>query len=156
MVHGLLRRKALRDLLVLAVADPAQRQVQLEARPRVEGSLFLSPRGQLPFKAHCTTGCPHHAVANQATASPRDSRAFTAPDPVLPVVSKKAAFAEQFVEAMKVAHLEVGQGQGHEAAAALLNERGLKTRTRREWTATNLRSELRKRGVGGLAQGDPK
>ena len=144
-----------------AISSSSPSQIRHSAKSNLKHALgskapFSCRRADNPFKAHCTTGCPHHAVANQAAASPRDSRDFTPRALVLPVVSKKAAFAAQFAEAMKVAHLEVGQGKGREAVAALLNERGFKTRTGREWTLTALRSELRKRGVGGMARGDPK
>ncbi|MBI5545967.1 MAG: hypothetical protein HY901_18915 [Deltaproteobacteria bacterium] len=135
-----------------AISSSSPSQIRHSAKSALKyvlgaGVPFSCRRADNPFRAHCTPGCPHHAVANRATAAPRTAWASTPPAPVPPVGPKKATFAARFAEAMKVAQTEIGLSKTHEAVVALLNERGFKTRTGRQWTLSILASELRKQGT---------
>jgi len=139
-----------------AISSSSPSQVRHSARSSLKYVLgadipFACRRADNPFRAHCTTACPHHAVANQPMVRTPAPPSVPAP-PVVPE-KKKATFAAQFAEAMKVARTEIGQGKTREGVVALLNERGFKTRTGREWTAAILRAELLKQDAGADPRG---
>ena len=108
---------------------------------------FLCHGANNPFRAHCCPECPVYAdmeAKRQAKAielaQPRP--AFRPPDPVIVSLSVKAANREQFQTGLRLALDEVRKGTKMPRIVELLNKRGLKTRTGREWKYAILRNEL--------------
>ena len=109
---------------------------------------FLCHGANNPFRAHCRPDCPVYAdmeAKRQAKAiemaQPRP--AFRPPAPVIVSLSVKAANREQFQTGLRLALEEVRKGTKMPGIVKLLNKRGLKTRTGREWKYAILRNELR-------------
>ncbi len=108
---------------------------------------FLCHGANNPFRAHCHPDCPVYAdmqVKRQAKAlemaQPRP--AFRPPDPVIVSLPVKEANKEQFQTGLRLALDEVRKGTKMPRIVELLNKRGLKTRTGREWKYAILRKEL--------------
>ena len=108
---------------------------------------FLCHGANNPFRAHCCPECPVYAdmeAKRQAIAielaQPRP--AFRPPDPVIVSLPVKVANQEQFQTGLRLALDEVRKGTKMRRIVELLNERGLKTRTGREWKYAILRNEL--------------
>jgi hypothetical protein len=108
---------------------------------------FLCHGANNPFRAHCRPDCPVYAdmeAKRQAKAiemaQPRP--AFRPPAPVIVSLSVKAANREQFQTGLRLALDEVRKGTKMRGIVELLNKRGLKTRTGREWKYGILRNEL--------------
>ena len=109
-----------------------------------------------PFKAECRSDCPFHAemqtkLATTAGADPSrwpplppPPRPQPSPLPTLPFVPIKTRYQEQFEEGMSLARQEASKGTPVARIVAMLNDRGLRTRTGRAWTYGILSSELRK------------
>lgn len=109
---------------------------------------FLCQCAQNPFRADCRPDCPFHAgmqaklrAGIDLTAHRRRPRPTPPPviEPVLPV---KEVYREQFQKAVRLAAEEAEKGTDRERIVAILRERGLKTRTGREWTYSTLAREL--------------
>ena len=101
-----------------------------------------------PFKADCRNDCPVYAdmqaklradAAEALNPKPLTPPPAPLPEPVLPV---KQANREQFEAGLRLALEEIRQGTKMRKIVELLNERGLKTRTGREWKYAILRNEL--------------
>jgi hypothetical protein len=73
-------------------------------------------------------------------AQPRP--AVRPPVPVIVSLSVKAANQEQFQTGLRLAQNEIRKGTKMPRIVELLNERGLKTRTGREWKYAILRNEI--------------
>jgi hypothetical protein len=108
---------------------------------------FLCHGANNPFRAHCCPECPVYAdmqAKREAKAielaQPRP--AFRPPAPVIVSLSVKEANHEQFQTGLRLALEEVRNGTKMPRIVELLNERGLKTRTGREWKYAILRNEL--------------
>jgi hypothetical protein len=109
---------------------------------------FLCHGANNPFRAHCCPECPVYAdmeAKRQAKAielaQPRP--VVRPPAPVIVSLSVKEANQEQFQTGLRFALEEVRNGTKIRRIVELLNERGLKTRTGREWKYAILRNELR-------------
>ncbi len=107
--------------------------------------LCHGPNG--PFRAHCSPECPVYAdmeAKRQAKAielaQPRP--VFRPPAPVIVSLPVKVANQEQFQTGLRFALDEARKGTKLRRIVELLNERGLKTRTGREWKYATLRNEL--------------
>ncbi len=101
------------------------------------------------FRAQCSNDCPVFAdmqVKFRARASealhPRPVPRPQVPliEPVLPV---KKVYREQFETGLRLALEEVQKGTKLRRIVEFLNERGLETRTGRQWKYAILRNELR-------------
>jgi hypothetical protein len=108
---------------------------------------FLCHGANNPFRARCHPDCPVYAdmeAKRQAKAiemaQPRP--AFRPPDPVIVSLPVKVANQEQFQTGLRLALDEVRKGTKMPRIVELLNKRGLKTRTGREWKYGILRNEL--------------
>jgi hypothetical protein len=108
---------------------------------------FLCHGPNSPFRAHCCPECPVYAdmeAKRQAKAielaQPRP--AFRPPDPVIVSLPVKVANKEQFETGLRLALDEARKGTKMRRIVELLKERGLKTRTGREWNYAILRKEL--------------
>jgi hypothetical protein len=108
---------------------------------------FLCHGADNPFRAHCCPECPvyadmqakRHAKAIEL-AQPRP--VVRPPAPMIVSLSVKEANQEQFQTGLHLALEEVQKGTKMRRIVELLNERGLKTRTGREWKYAILRNEL--------------
>ena len=108
---------------------------------------FLCRGANNPFRADCRPDCPMHAdmqarllAKASELAQPRPVRP---PAPVIEeVLSVKAVYLEQFQTGMRLALDEDRKGTKLPRIVELLNGRGLKTRTGREWKKGVLRYEL--------------
>ncbi len=108
---------------------------------------FICHGANNPFRAHCRPDCPVYAdmeAKRQAKAlemaQPRP--AFRPPDPVIVSLPVKVANQEQFQTGLRLALEEIQRGTKMPRIVELLNKRGLKTRTGREWKYAILRNEL--------------
>jgi len=108
---------------------------------------FLCHGAKNPFRAHCSPDCPVYAdmqAKQQAIAlelaQPRP--AFKPPTPMIVCLPVKVANKEQFQKSMSLALDEIGKGTKMPRIVEILNERGLKTRTGREWKYSGLHKEL--------------
>jgi hypothetical protein len=108
---------------------------------------FLCHGANNPFRAQCRPDCPVYAdmeAKRQAKAiemaQPRP--AFRPPVPMIVSLSVKAANQEQFQTGLRLARDEVRKGTKIPRIVEILNKRGLKTRTGREWKYAILRNEL--------------
>ncbi len=77
----------------------------------------------------------------------------TALPPVSPV---KEIYRDQFQAALRLVHREIVKGAKKKAILDLLNERGLKTRTGRQWTYSILCIEIDKLEATLASQCDPQ
>ena len=109
---------------------------------------FLCHCANNPFRAHCRPDCPVYAdmqaklrAKASELAQPRPVARPLAPviEPVRPV---KAVYLEQFQTGLRLALDEVRKGTKMRRIVEILKERGLKTRTGREWKYAILRNEL--------------
>jgi hypothetical protein len=108
---------------------------------------FLCDGANNPFRAHCRPDCPVYAdmqAKRQAKAleMAQPKPAFRPPDPVIVALPVKVANQEQFQTGLRLAFDEVRKGTKMPRIVELLNKRGLKTRTGREWKYAILRNEL--------------
>ncbi|MDO8539631.1 MAG: hypothetical protein Q7S40_04260 [Opitutaceae bacterium] len=109
---------------------------------------FLCHGANNPFRAHCSPDCPVYAEMQarlRAKASEGLQLSLVARPPapsIEPVLRVKAVYLEQFQTGLRVALDEVRKGTKMRRIVELLNERGLKTRTGREWKYAILRNEL--------------
>jgi len=108
---------------------------------------FICHGPNSPFRAHCCPECPVYAdmeAKRQAKAielaQPRP--AFRPPDPVIVPIPVKVANKQQFETGLRLALDEVRKGTKIRQIVELLKERGLKTKTGREWNYATLRREL--------------
>ena len=77
-----------------AISSSSPSQIRHSAKSTMKFILssevpFSCRRAGNPFKAHCSTGCPFHAVASDIATAPRVPRASTPPAPVVPSVLPK-------------------------------------------------------------------
>ncbi len=110
---------------------------------------FLCQCANNRFRAYCSSDCPVYAdmqvklldQANEAL-KPRSFVPVRTPlfEPVLPV---KKLHLEQFQTGLRLALDEIQKGTKMPRIVEILNERGLKTRTGRNWLYSTLRNELR-------------
>ena len=108
---------------------------------------FLCHGANNPFRAHCRPDCPVYADMHAKLrakvlelAQPRP--AIRPPAPVIVSLPVKVANLEQFQTGLRLALEEVQKGTKMRRIVELLNKRGLKTRTGREWKYAILRNEL--------------
>jgi len=110
---------------------------------------FLCECANNRFRAQCSNECPVFADMEaklRARASetlhprPVPPPPATLIEPVLPV---KKVYQEQFQTGLRLALEEVQKGTKLRRIVDLLNERGLKTRTGRQWKYSILHNELR-------------
>lgn len=105
---------------------------------------FLCHGANNPFRAHCSPDCP---VFNDMQAKLR-AKAIEAlqprpPPPVIePVLPVKEVYLKQFQTGLRLALDEIRKGTKMRRIVELLNGRGLKTRTGREWKYAILRNEI--------------
>ena len=103
-----------------------------------------------PFRAHCSPDCPVHAdmqakLRAKAIEELNPKPMIRPPAPIIEVVVPvKKANQEQFQAGLRLALEEVQKGKKLPRIVAILNERGLKTRTGRKWQYNILRNELGK------------
>lgn len=102
------------------------------------------------FKAHCSGDCPVYTEMQTNLSTKAGELLYTMPvlrvqttvfEPVLPL---KEAYREQFDTALRIAHEEAQKGTNLRGIVAILNNRGLKTRTGRQWKDAILRNELKR------------
>jgi hypothetical protein len=108
---------------------------------------FLCHGAENPFRAHCRPDCPVYAdmadkLRAQAIESAQPRPVVRPPDPVIVSQPVKVANREQFQTGLRLALDEVGKGTTLALVVKLLNARGLKTRTGRQWRCAGLRDEL--------------
>jgi hypothetical protein len=108
---------------------------------------FLCHGANNPFRAHCCPECPVHADMEAKRhakavelAQPRPVVRPSAP--VIESLPVKVANQQQFQTGLRLALDEVQKGTKMRRIVELLNERGLKTRTGRDWKYAILRNEL--------------
>jgi len=102
-----------------------------------------------PFKAQCSGNCPAYADM-QAKLTDRKNKGPNIGHDVerLTAVmearspSAKETYRDQFETALQVIRSEIERGTKRKTIIELLNERGLKTRTGRNWTYSILGAEL--------------
>lgn len=158
---GLTEEESTSWLMEYCVAKLAvlSRRTPAAIRHSTKGVLNYTYRSQVPFlcectnnefRAHCSIECPVYAemqakLLAKANEPPPIYPIPRPPAPVLPpYVPVKVAHRAQFETAMQLVSEEVGKGTKLARILELLEERGLKTRTGRKWTATILRSEIAK------------
>ena len=103
------------------------------------------------FKAQCSHQCPVHADM-QTALSERGQRAQGAvyevkrpvavTQPSCPPISIKTIYAQQLRTAQEVIRSELAKGATRAQIVRILNERGLKSRTGRNWTYGIFQGEL--------------
>ena len=108
---------------------------------------FLCQCANNLFRAHCHPDCQVYADMQAKLQAKAIELAQPKPvvEPAAPVamsLSVKAVNLEQFQTGLSLARDEVSKGTKIRRIVALLNDRGLKTRTGREWTYSILRNEL--------------
>ena len=109
---------------------------------------FLCHGAQNPFRAHCHPDCPVYAemqAKRRAKASELAQPTPLATPTALsiePGLFGKALYREQFQTGLRLALEEVRKGTKLRRIVELLKERGLKTRTGREWNYAIVRTEL--------------
>lgn len=106
---------------------------------------FLCHGANGPFRAHCCPECPVYAdmqAKREAKAIELAHPRVRPPTPVIVLLPVKVANQEQFQTGLRLALEEVRKGTKIGRIVELLNERGLKTRTGREWKYAILRNEL--------------
>jgi hypothetical protein len=111
---------------------------------------FLCECANNRFRARCSDDCPVFADM-QAKLRDRANEKLR-PRPVarpqlpmiVPALRVKDAHREQFQTGLRLALEEVQKGTKMRRIVEVLNERGLKTRTGRQWKYTILRNELQK------------
>ena len=111
---------------------------------------FVCEHEKNPYRAKCSKECPAYAtmLAKACDERNKTSKELTLAQPadavetqVLPV---KAIYRDQFETALRLVHDETKKGTKKKLIVQLLNEQGLKTKTGRRWTNSNLYAELRK------------
>jgi len=113
------------------------------------------------FRARCGRECPlYEEMKARQLANPDEPwppRQRLRPDyvPVQPVLPVKVRFREQFEQALQLIRDEVAKGARPARLLELLEERGLKTRTGRKWTAAAVSRELVKLRGPRRAKLDP-
>jgi hypothetical protein len=108
---------------------------------------FLCHGANNPFRADCRPDCPVYAdmqakLHAKAIELAQPRPVVRPPAPVIVSLSVKAANLEQFQTGLRLALDEVQKGTKMRRIVELLNERGLKTRTGRDWKYGILRNEL--------------
>lgn len=128
-------------------------------------SPFVCERVGNRFRAACSPTCRVYSeMKDKAAAITTDSltakvhRNPAAP-PTTPAPSKKELYREQFLSAMRLVSRELSNGTKKIRIVDLLKQKGLKTRTGREWTYAILTAEIRKdheAGRQGRGPQDPQ
>jgi len=111
------------------------------------GIVFVCEREQNRFRAACAHDCPAYAgmpaiideLRRERSANLKERLERTA---LPPPMSVKQIHQEQFNEALQLVRRELELGADKSAILALLNERGMKTRTGRPWTTAILTKEI--------------
>jgi hypothetical protein len=105
------------------------------------------------LKAACAPTCPIYAEmtrsAEESKAAAKDKTYEIKPEDrvateIAPSYSVKEQHRGQFEEAMRIAQQHLEQRVSRKEIVSLLNERGFKTRTGRQWTSSILAGELKK------------
>jgi len=114
---------------------------------------FECRREENAFKAECDSKCPvykemvHVAKELKTPDVVQPSEAAVecsiGNELIVPGLSVKETYREQFEKAMAVVRNRLEQGVSKQEIVRLLNERGLKTRTGRKWSYSILANELR-------------
>lgn len=114
------------------------------------GIRFACERKENRFKAKCDVNCPAFTDSG-AKADHEPDHPSGEVCPIQPaeqvettVFPVKAIYREQVEQALELVRLEIRKGTKLKHIVQLLDERGLKTRTGRKWTYSNLHSELAK------------
>lgn len=104
-----------------------------------------------PFKAQCNSHCTASAGMQASLAERKDKRQnrvhnFERPEAVLETgrLSIKETYRDQFESTLLVIRGEIEKGTSQKTILGLLNGRGLKTRTGRQWTVSILGNEIRR------------
>ena len=109
---------------------------------------FLCGCAENRFRAQCSSDCPVYADMQAKLLAQAEEalhpRPVARPQPPLiePFLPVKKVYLEQFQAGLRLALEEVQKGTKMLRILKLLNERGLKTRTGRQWRYASLRNEL--------------
>lgn len=108
---------------------------------------FLCHGANNPFRAHCSPDCPVYAdlpaqLHANARALAQSKPVVRPPAPVIGSLPVKVVNRKQFQTGLSLAVDEVQKGTKMGRIVELLNKRGLRTRTGREWSYATLRNEL--------------
>lgn len=113
------------------------------------------------FKAACSRSCPVYDEMEIRRNEPKKREIRQIPRPetlpkeravVIPELPVKAVYGEQFEAGLKFIEESVRQGVALKKIVALLNDRGLKTRTGRQWTYPILTAEIHKNNLDALVK----
>ena len=112
---------------------------------------FVCEHENNPFRAKCFRDCPAYAAMLAKACDGRNETSKKEPISAQPadvvetqVLPVKAIYRDQFEIALRLVHDETKKGTKKKLIVQLLNEQGLKTKTGRKWTYSNLYAELRK------------
>jgi hypothetical protein len=114
------------------------------------GMAFVCGRETNRFRAHCRRDCPAYAGVQANPSNMQQSELSTIHNEsqvktaLLPVSPVKVIYRDQFQAALRLVHQEIMKGAKKKAILGLLHERGLKTRTGRQWTYRTLCVEIGK------------
>ena len=109
---------------------------------------FLCECANNRFRAQCSNDCPVFADMQAKLRARAGETLHPRPVPppqalmIEPVLPVKEVYREQFQTGLRLALDEVKKGTKMRRIVELLNERGLKTRTGRQWKDSILRNEL--------------
>jgi hypothetical protein len=107
---------------------------------------FLCHCEKNPFRANCRPDCPVYADMQAKLHAKASELAQPFPRPPAPVIKHvlrvKESCMEQFQTGLRIALEEDRKGTKMRRIVEILKERGLKTRTGREWKYAILRNEL--------------
>jgi len=115
------------------------------------GHPFICGWENNPFRATCSKTCHvYHEMVIRAAKAKADSLAAMEQRhaPVPPAVAApmvKEVHRAQFLAAMQLVAEELSKGTDKNAILKLLKQKGMKTRSGREWTYSTLSNEIRKR-----------
>jgi hypothetical protein len=113
-------------------------------------AVFRCGREANPFRTRCSDTCPVFEEMGRKPIEAQGRRASPGhtsdPDASseLPPVRLKERYQEQFQAATEFLRRELAKGTKRAAIVDILNQRGVKTRTGREWTVEILSAEIRK------------
>ena len=109
---------------------------------------FACTRDDNTFRATCSKSCPIYSDTTfrpvlPAPWVPEDHQPPPSPVPVI-IPTKRELYCEQFQSALQLISDKLLQGRKKTVILSILQEKGLKTRTGKEWTYTTLMSEIKK------------
>lgn len=124
------------------------------------GTPFICDAEENKFRSRCCTDCPVYAEMGikrrrRAEEARRPRQPPPMPQPI-EASAKKDIFRKQFDEAVQLIHDEIIKKTKRAKIVELLNARGLKTRTGRQWSSAILSHELPKlRSLKALEKSPP-